>query len=225
VISANSKIGFAVIQRLLIRNGDLVFASFLVAFAFYAGSNIFSPVRFDREKIEIRSGDGRIQVHGVYHYRNRFPLPLTFSLGLPFPMDATHLAPSDYSVSECLADGTAGQEIRTHKYHGNVVFRLWFAPSQEKWIRVDYTQPLMVSNARYILLTTQKWQRPLDSGEYILHLDEGNELVMSNYPTHKSEDAGGRTLSFTKSNFFPQEDWIFSWKPVESLVASKREPK
>lgn len=90
----------------LARNRDLLVLCFFTLFAFYAGTNFFSPVRFDREKIEIRAGAGEIVVRGLYHYRNRFILPVSFSLGLPFPVDAMHGTPSDYAGSECLADGT-----------------------------------------------------------------------------------------------------------------------
>jgi len=46
---------------------------------------------------------GQIQVRGLYHYRNRFPLPLSFSLALPFPADAGHPTPSLFTISEVLA--------------------------------------------------------------------------------------------------------------------------
>jgi hypothetical protein len=153
----------------------------LVLTAFYLGSNVFSPVRFDREKIEVWALPGQIQVRRLYLYRNRFPLPLSFSLGLPFPVDEGHKTPSIFSISEVSADGSTAKDIVSRNYHGDVVFRLWFAPRQEKWIRVKYSQSVLQSNGRYILLTTHKWNRPLDRGEYILHLSDGSELGASNY--------------------------------------------
>jgi len=92
-----------VIFKYFKREVNLLLAFVLAVLAFYLGSNIFSPVRFDREKIEAWVTGGQIQVRGLYHYRNRFPLPLSFSLALPFPADAGHPTPSLFTISEVLA--------------------------------------------------------------------------------------------------------------------------
>jgi len=203
---------------------DVIVGCLFVLVALYAGTNVFSPVRFDRERIEINVTSGEIHVRGLYHYRNRLPLPLSFSLGLPFPVDSTHPAPSFYSVSQVSPDGSLVQEIPTRKYHGHVVFRLFFWPSREKWIRVDYLQGAAASNGRYILLTTSKWNRPLDRGEYVLNLDNSSDLAASNYALQRSADAGHAMYSFTRENFIPSEDWVFSWKPAaDPLIASSRD--
>ena len=198
----------------------LAFVLFLVAC--YFGSNVFTPVRFDREKIEVWVADGQIQVRGLYRYRNRFPLPLSFSLGLPFPIDAAHPAPSVFSIAEVTADGASLKDITPRNYHDGIVFRLWFAPQQEKWIRVDYVQSAFRPEGRYILMTTRKWNRPLDFGEYILHLPGGSELATSNYELQTKLGEQERRYSFWRSNFYPGEDWEFSWKTPVPLAASDR---
>jgi hypothetical protein len=202
------------------READLLLAFVLVTLAFYLGSNVFSPVRFDREKIDVWVAEGQIQVRGLYHYRNRFPLPVSFSLGLPFPVDDVHKTPSIFSISEILANGSTPKEIAARNYHGGVVFRLWFAPHQEKWIRVDYVQVALQSNGRYILLTTRQWNRPLERGEYILHLSNGFELAASTYPLQLEPRGQQKQYFFVRSNFYPGEDWNFSWRTTTPLVAS-----
>jgi len=204
---------------------DLLAAFILVLFAFYAGTNVFSPVRFDQEKIEVFVDGGQIRVCGLYHYRNRFPLPVTFSLGLPFPVDSLHAVPSAYSVMEVASDGSPIGEIATRNYHGGVVFRLFFLPSREKWIRIDYVQDVAAANGRYILLTTRAWKQPLTHGEYVLHLGTGTELASSNYALQKSSNDRQFSYSFTRESFFPAKDWQFSWKPTLHLVASERDPR
>jgi hypothetical protein len=210
----------SVIFKYFKREVDLLLASVLTILAFYLGSNIFSPVRFDREKIEVWVTGGQIQVRGLYHYRNRFPLPLSFSLGLPFPVDDAHKPPSIFSVSEVLADGSTSKEIASRNYHTNVVFRLWFAPKQEKWVRVDYVQDILQTNGRYILLTTRKWNRPLDRGEYILHLRDDFDLAASNYTLQLELGGQQKRYSFVRSNFYPSADWAFSWRTSPPLLAS-----
>jgi len=95
----------------------------------------------------------------------------------------------------------------------------------EQPVLADYTQPILVSNARYILMTTQKWHQPLETGEYFLHLKRGNELATSNYAMQESAEGGSQAHSFRKTNFLPEEDWIFSWKSPEPLIASKQGPR
>lgn len=200
---------------------DLTIIALLVLLALYAGTNAFSPVRFDHEKIEVFVDGGQIHVCGLYHYRNRLPLPVTFSLGLPFPVDSLHAAPLAYSVMEIALDGSEIREISTRNYHGSVVFRLFFLPKHEKWIRIDYLQDVAVSNGRYILQTTQAWRQPLARGEYVLHLGNGSDLTSSSYALQKSPNERQQTYFFSREAFFPSEDWQFSWKSVTPPVASR----
>jgi len=199
--------------------------SLLVFLAFYTGTNAFSPVRFDQEKIDVYAVDGQIRVQGLYHYRNRLPLPVTFSLGLPFPVDFLHAVPSAYSVSEVALNGSEIRKIATRNYHGNVVFRLFFLPASEKWLRVDYLQNVAASNGKYILRTTRAWKQSLARGEYVLRLGNSAELTSSNYALQKLSDGRVSSYSFTRENFFPADDWEFSWKPITPLVASRRDPR
>jgi hypothetical protein len=192
----------------------------LLTLAIYVGTDLFSPIRFDRERIEVWAQDGQIQVRGIYHYQNRFPFPVSFSFGLPFPVDERYPLPPIFSVSEVRPDGTPFQDIAIRKYHHESLFRLWFAPYQEKWVRVDYVQGAQEENARYILLTTRKWRHSLDSGVYILHLGPGLELDTSNYPLEAAHSESGNDYAFHRSQFFPDRDWLFAWRRAHSLRAS-----
>ena len=197
--------------RLFRRLAELLPVLFLLLVALYFGSNLFSPVRFDRERIEVWAFDRQTQVTGLYHYVNRSPLPLSFSFGLPFPVDRDHPPPAAFFVSEVHADGTLCKEIATRDYHGETTFRLWFWPSQDKWIRVDYLQKTAVPQARYILLTTRQWRAPLDRGDYLLHLCQGCDLVSSNYPVSRVPGTQNN-YAFFRTDFLPSEDWQFSWR-------------
>ena len=192
----------------------------LLMLAIYAGTELLSPIRFDREKIEVWALDGQIQVRGMYHYQNRFPFPVSFSFGLPFPIDDHHPLPAVVSVSEVSPCGIPLQGISIRNYHHDSLFRLWFAPRQEKWVRVDYVQGAREETGRYILLTTRKWKHALDSGEYILHLGPGLELDSSNYPLHAAHSESGNVYAFHRSQFYPDGDWLFVWRHVDSLRTS-----
>ncbi len=189
------------------------------------GTNLFSPVRFDKERIEVWVADGQIQVRGLYHYQNRSFLPLSFSLGLPFPVDSDHPAPVSFSVAEVDAADRVLHAVNVRNYHDSNVFRLNFWPNQEKWIRVAYAQPTLTDNGTYILRTTRNWNRPLDGGEYILHLSDGLSLASSTYPLEQHPFAEQATYSFSRAHFFPSKDWDFSWqRTIASTVLDRNNP-
>jgi hypothetical protein len=203
---------------------ELFLFLFLLAIAFYFGSNVFFPLRFDREKIEISALAGQTQVTGLYHYVNRSVFPASFSFGVPFPTDSEHPRPVEFHLSEVDDQGAFLKLIETRPYHGETVFRLWFWPSGERWIRLDYIQGARVPEARYILLSTRKWGNPLQRGEYILHLGDGLELVSSNYTMTPNTSGNSESYSFVRNDFLPAMDWEFRWrvKPLQEAPGKGR---
>ena len=220
----NLKMKLRPVLSLLARQSDLFLAFLLTALAAYLGTNLFNPVRFDKEKIEVWAVAGQIQVRGLYHYQNRTLLPLSFSLGLPFPTDSNHPAPSSFSVVETNANGETLTPISLRSYHGRLVFRLLFWPKQEKWIRVDYLQPTLADSGTYILRTTRDWNRALEQGAYTLHLASGLALASSSYPLEHDSLGGKNTYSFYRAHFFPDADWSFSWHSTAHVATLLGEP-
>jgi len=206
-----------------VRQFDLVLALLLTVLAIFLGTSVFAPIRFDKEKIEVWVADGQIRVCGLYHYRNRTLLPVSFSLGLPFPVDADHPAPSAFSVAEVDATGEPLAAVNVRTYHGNNVFRLIFWPKQQKWIRLDYFQPTLTQSGTYILQTTRKWHQPLDTGEYMLHLDNGLAPAFSTYALTQDPPGNQNMYSFSRAHFYPSEDWSFTWQRETNIAALRRD--
>jgi len=204
-----------------VRRIDLVSALILISLAAFFGTDLFSAVCFDQEKIEVWAVEGQIQVRGLYRYQNRTIFPVSFALGLPFPVDPDHPAPSTYSVTETYATG-ARKAVSVRTYHGSNVFRLFFWPQQAKWIEVYYVQGARTEGGRYILKTTREWKRPLDRGEYILHLGDGLDLSSSNYPLVKGSVANRSSYAFSRTDFYPDEDWEFSWYQKTPTISPRR---
>jgi hypothetical protein len=186
--------------------GGLIFAGV------YFFSGYFTPVRFDRERIEIRVEPDRIFVTGLYHYLNSSRLPAVLSLRVPFPVDDDHTSPSVYALSEASADGRVLKQIRSVDRDGKVTFRLIFRPGEGKWVRLSYLQPTRVLNGRYILKTTHAWRRPIAQGEYVIRLPRELELASSNYPVALTPPAGPWTVyGFAATDFLPDRDWELGW--------------
>ena len=206
-------------QRFLLRNRDLGLALSLAVIAIYFFSGYFTPVRFDRERIEVRVERGLIHVTGLYHYRNSSRLPAVLTLAVPFPIDAAHPAPDSFSLCETTEDGRSLGEIAPNGWRDDVRFRLIFRPGEGKWIRLDYAQPTRVANGRYLLTTTQAWRRPIGRAEYLLHLPRNSPLVSSSYALTRLPAAGPwRTYCFSKMRFLPTEEWDFAWQEEPARV-------
>jgi hypothetical protein len=205
----------------VLRHLDLVWALILILLAAFLGTDLFSAVRFDQEKIEVWAVEGQIQVRGLYHYENRTILPVSFSLGLPFPIDPDHPEPSTFSVTETDATGNS-EPVSLRTYHGNNVFRLVFWPKQARWIQVDYVQGTSTESGRYILQITRKWKQALDHGEYILHLGNGLALMSSTYQLKQDSLGNRNTYFFSRVNFYPVEDWEFAWYQTASMISPGR---
>jgi hypothetical protein len=212
------------VMSAILRHLDLLSALILIMLAAYLGTDIFSAVRFDEEKIEVWAVDGQIQVRGLYRYKNRTILPASLSLGLPFPIDPDHSEPSTFSVNQAHATGTS-QPVSLRTYHGNKVFRLIFWPKQARWIQVDYVQGIDIESGKYILQTTRKWRQAIDHGEYILHLGNGLKLTSSTYQLEQESLDNGNTYFFSRANFYPVEDWEFTWCQSAPNISSERGPR
>jgi hypothetical protein len=200
---------------------DAWLAGGLIVAGVYFFSGYFTPVRFDRERIEIRVEPDRIIVTGLYHYVNPSRLPAVLSLRVPFPADDEHPSPGVYALSEASADGRVLKQIRSVDRDGKVSFRLIFRPGEGKWVRLSYVQPTRVPNGRYILKTTHAWRRPLAQGEYVIRLPRGLELASSNYPVALTPPAGPwRVYGFSATDFLPDRDWEFSWDGHRAMEQS-----
>lgn len=214
------------VQRFLLRNRDLGLALSLLVIAIYFFSGYFTPIRFDRERIEVRVERGLIQVTGLYHYSNSSRLPALLTLAVPFPIDAAHPAPESFSLCEATEGGRSLGEIAPKGWRDEVRFRLVFRPGEGKWIRLDYAQPTRVANGRYLLTTTQAWRRPIGRAEYLLHLPRNSELVFSSYPLGPVFTSGpGKTYSFSRTDFYPTEEWDFAWDEPRGSAPLRKEER
>jgi hypothetical protein len=211
-------------RRFFTRSGDYWLVVSLAALAVYFFSGYFTTVRFDRERIEIELHKGRIQVRGLYHYTNSSPLPAVLTLQVPFPVDRHHPQPHWYALCESTADGHALASLPPVSRAGQVYFRLLFRPRESKWVRLDYEQRADITEGRYLLTTTRAWRHPIGQADYILRLGPELALTSSNYGLQPEPGRGpGRVYTFSKTDFYPEQDWLFSWTEPSMQTISARE--
>jgi hypothetical protein len=197
-------------------------AGALAALAIYFLGGRFTTVRFDGERIEVEVEPGLIHVHGFYHYQNTSRWPALLTLATPFPVDADHPAPAAFRLIEVTAKGHAVRELALRGPPPAPRARLLFGPREGKWILLDYWQPTRAPEGRYILTTTRAWGRPIAQASFRLRLPAGYHLNCSNYPV--IEPPGSRSFStytFSRANFYPDQDWKFSWVEGQSMAARR----
>ncbi len=162
-----------------------------------------------------------IHVHGLYHYQNASRLPALLTLETPFPVDQDHPAPDAFTLAEVDEGGRAQRELSLLGPPAAPHVRLLFRPREGKWILLDYWQPAHVPEGCYLLTTTHAWGRPIAQAAFRLRLPAGYSLGHSNYPVAESASPPSIiTYTFSRTNFFPDEDWKFSW--VEGQAATAR---
>jgi hypothetical protein len=178
-------------------------AAMLVLLPFLAG--LLPIVHFVRERIDIAVYPEEVRVEGLYVYRNPWPFPVVQGFSVPLPVDATHPMPIYLTVTRLAPDALP---IPVRNILGRDSFELRFRAYEEVRVVVRYRQLAPSRDARYLLLTTRPWRRPLEHAVYTL-TPHGVDLAGSNYGL-QSDTRG--VLAFERTNFMPPDDWRFWWE-------------
>jgi hypothetical protein len=79
--------------------------------------------------------------------------------------------------------------------------------------RIKYRQKIMSDSVKYILTSTQKWERPLENADYKLIVDKQIEITEFSYEPDKLFSIDGNKIYYWKMhNFMPVSDMIFRFK-------------
>jgi hypothetical protein len=205
---------------------DLWSALLLTLAAVYFLGGFLTPVQFERERIQVRVEAARIHVTGQYLYRNTSFLPAVLTLAVPFPVDTKHPVPDGFALGEVDENGRWLTDVAAAVNGENVRFRLMFRPGEAKWVRLDYSQKAFASNGRYLLMTTRAWRRPIERAEFSLRLSPGLELRGSNFELERIQREGSAShYAFSRQQFWPHDDWRFTWSVANQTATWKVEVK
>jgi len=174
---------------------------------FMAG--FYPIVRFPEEQIDIEVYPDYVWVKGIYVYKNPFPFPVVQGFSIPFPVDSDHPVPVLVSAQQLHPEK---RPIPLRYIFGMHRFDLTFKAKEKIRVLVTYRQQTPKKNARYILITTKPWKRPLKQGLYRL-FPKGVRITSSNYMLMPDKT---KTFCFEKENFMPEYDWEFSWETMKS---------
>ncbi|MDO9578939.1 MAG: hypothetical protein Q7J16_13735 [Candidatus Cloacimonadales bacterium] len=177
--------------------------------------NIFFQPRtalFTEEKIDITlQTDGSVEVIGNYTFtRNKESLK-HFQVIYPFPKF------KEFGEVEDLEISVNGRKMdylpKELKFKEQVTLEMFFNGYGECNLKIRFVQKPTANHYKYILKTTRSWKKPLLSSIINLHVAEGFVLNECNYELNKmdAEKAGFSSFQLHEKDFYPDEDFEFSW--------------
>jgi hypothetical protein len=194
----------------------LTFACLLATcFALFLVKPWHSIVRFDSEVIRVTVDPERITVNGLYRLYNPLPFPVTQWFFYPTPLGGG-LEPVDkLQVERLPGRPKAVPELLSPVKKGSREYYRVKVPGRGILeVRAMYSQRHNGAYGRYVLTTTESWGRPLRRAQFELELDSV-DLIDSNYELSGSKNGA---LTFQRSGFMPDEDWVFTFKRVGDIL-------
>lgn len=161
---------------------------------------------FEKEDITFEIKDNVFIVQGIYYFNSNSDKE--FSILYPFPSDSIYSKPFDISIKYI----NSGQQVnyKINNDSSSVAFRVLADSIQP--ILISYHQRLISNRARYILLTTNYWQKPLKQVDYKLVTDlDFSVKSFSIQPDKEIEIDNKKIYLWHKENFIPQKDFVIEF--------------
>ena len=165
-------------------------------------------VEFFREDLEFRLHGNVFSVDGLYYFRNPASHPVKQVLFYPFPDESLYGKVSEEFGTE-LPDSASCLMSRTKT---GAMIRLEIPPNAEKVLRIGYTQHLSGNTAKYIITTTQNWEKSFEQATYQLGVAENLHIKSFSIPPDSFLQKGN-TIVYTweRKDFMPDTDFEFEF--------------
>jgi len=166
------------------------------------------PVEFINEHVSLTIETDHVTATGRYRFRCNSSLAERFPILFPFPVDDGHAYPERITASQ---PDSAYIPFTEDRRAGAIRFTANLLTYPE--FTVSYTQRITVPEARYILVTTAAWGKPLEQAVFTASLPDSLQPNEFSYPPDAvRKDNCRRIYTFERKNFMPVRDFIVSWK-------------
>jgi hypothetical protein len=164
---------------------------------------------FYSESLTFRLQKGQFELDGLYYLRNNTANEIRQALFYPFPDIERYGEISFISITR--ENDTASMLIKqTDK---GALFAVHLLPKQEAVYHIIYRQSLKSNQAKYIILTTQKWGKPFETAEYRLEHPDNLMLTDLSIPPDTSFYLNDRKIYLWQRNsFMPSVDFEFEFE-------------
>lgn len=169
---------------------------------------------FFREYITVELHHDIVKINGVYQLRNTNDFEQELNLFYPFPIDTLYGEVGEVYAFETTNDSTINRLGKIGE-RGAVV-TLNIEPRSEKTLYIGYAQKLLGNKAEYILTTTQRWSKPLESSQIELVVHDSLLIEKLTYKPNDVQNLDGKTHYFIhKFNFMPEENFVIWFNTKE----------
>lgn len=189
---------------------------FIFSLSFFLFLSLYAqPLQFARERIEVEVWGGECILNGTYYLRNNGHSPLRAALYYPFVITPELPFPDSIEIT----DGRSGQVVQFSSAANGIYFPVSIPAQDTAIYRVYYCQKTPSGKMEYILTSTQKWKRPLETADFIIRIPPEYLLISLSYPFDRAvpdstgEKDGQRITYFIhKENFMPLTNLIIQWE-------------
>jgi len=204
-IEHSKKQAFATLSLLAI-----CFNLILLGHSFSSSQDLENPKEFIKEKVVISLSQKEAKVEGSYSFYNTSEKAQRINILYPFPRDNNYPYPHSIEVWELNSDST--EKLPWAKGTYDICWEIRFSPKQTKRIKVEYDQRIETKSFKYILTSTEKWEKPLKESNLIVQVPTYFKNVQLSYPVQRIEKKKSLIYySINKKDFMPQKDLIVNW--------------
>jgi len=178
---------------------------FLLPLFFLSNSIIAQTFNFFKEEIIFEIDPVFFTVNGDYYFKNNsdqtiFPL-------ISYPVRSNGIRkPFDTIMVYDNSDPSTALKLIIIDTVARFTIKL--LPFSEKMIKVIYKQKHNGTDARYILLTTRSWNKPINEARYSVVVRRNIEINQFSISPDKSVDFGDTTVYYwRRKNFMPDKDF------------------
>ncbi len=166
-------------------------------------------VDFFSEDLTFRLQKEIFEVDGLYFFRNNTALEINQTMIYPFPDVKRYGKILFLSITKA---GDTSSMIINQKDQG-ALFIVNLLPGEQAAYHIIYRQQLKSNEAKYIILTTQKWRKPFETADYRLEIPSSLKLThISINPDSTAQKNEKKLFFWHRENFMPDMDFEFMFE-------------
>jgi hypothetical protein len=170
-----------------------------------AGGIIFEKERIDASVVACDT----LEISGIYYFVNKDSAVRTARIYYPFPVDSFHDYPHSIRIIRLSKKRDTAYDVLPE----GIGWTLSIAPGATDSIRVIYRQKIHHGQGRYILTTTELWNRPLDKADFTVTLPPRITLEYWSFQFDSLSENGGSITYFVRRRLFlPAGDMLMKWR-------------
>jgi hypothetical protein len=162
---------------------------------------------FYKEYITVEIQSDFVAINGVYQLRNNENNSLSMNMYYPFPLDSMYGEIENVYAFEIVNDSTVNK-LKNIGGKGALV-ELEVEAKSEKTLYIGYDQKLKGNKVEYILSSTKKWNKALESSQIELIVPQNFRIESISYQPIDTLISGSKVHYFVReTNFMPVENFV-----------------